>query len=341
MKTMQKTYKAIELPATQANIVKAMLSLHIVEKPMPKPKPGQLLIKMEYAPINPSDIAFMQGGYGISKPMPAVPGFEGAGRVVATGSLTDGPGYLGRMVCCFSQDESDGTWAEYFVAKKSQVMRLEDNMDPKQAACFFVNPFTAWGLHEMTVFNESKTAIINAAGSQVAAMLVYLLKQDNIKCIGIDRKAGRGALLKARGFDEVLVSTETGFADRLKEVLAVKDSATGFDAVGGELSGLMLNALPAYSNLVVYGGLSGKALEGFDALELIFADKTITGFNLSEYLKHLEDNDIENISEVLSALILEEQFQTRIQLAVPMTEIVKGMRQYLSSMSDGKVLISF
>jgi hypothetical protein len=91
----------------------------------------------------------------------------------------------------------------------------------------------------------------------------------------------------------------------------------------------------------VYGGLSGKALEGFDALELIFADKTITGFNLSEYLKHLEDNDIENISEVLSALILEEQFQTRIQLAVPMTEIVKGMRQYLSSMSDGKVLISF
>lgn len=55
------------------------------EIPIPTPKDGEVLIKMESAPINPSDLAFLKGHYSSDKPFPCVPGFEGSGVVVASG----------------------------------------------------------------------------------------------------------------------------------------------------------------------------------------------------------------------------------------------------------------
>ncbi len=139
-----KTYKALELTACNPNLVKAMLGLKIVEKSIPRPAEHQLLIKMAYAPCNPSDIAFLQGAYGVSKTMPTVPGFEGAGFVKAVGPGLDPDAWLGKLVSCFAQGNNDGTWAEYFIADANQIMPVDSNLDPKQASCFFVNPFTAW-----------------------------------------------------------------------------------------------------------------------------------------------------------------------------------------------------
>ena len=60
-------------------------SLRIETRPVPRPQRGQVLVKMTAAPINPSDLMFLKGLYGVRKPLPVVPGWEGAGRVVATG----------------------------------------------------------------------------------------------------------------------------------------------------------------------------------------------------------------------------------------------------------------
>ena len=78
--------KAIVLPDYNANIIRAMKSLEVREQKIPQPGPGQALIKVAAAPCNPSDIAFMRGGYNISKPVPVIMGFECSGTVVDTGS---------------------------------------------------------------------------------------------------------------------------------------------------------------------------------------------------------------------------------------------------------------
>lgn len=57
----------------------------IKEIPIPTPLNGQVLVKMDSAPINPSDISFLYGGYSTSKPFPCVPGFEGSGTVLVNG----------------------------------------------------------------------------------------------------------------------------------------------------------------------------------------------------------------------------------------------------------------
>lgn len=55
------------------------------EIPIPVPKDGEVLIRVESAPINPSDLSFLKGHYSSNKPLPCVPGFEGSGVVVASG----------------------------------------------------------------------------------------------------------------------------------------------------------------------------------------------------------------------------------------------------------------
>ena len=57
------------------------IGLKVVEKPVPRPKSGQVLVKIAAAPVNPADLAFMNGQYGVRKPLPTVPGWEGSGTV--------------------------------------------------------------------------------------------------------------------------------------------------------------------------------------------------------------------------------------------------------------------
>ena len=77
--------RVLELQNYHEDITKAVEGLRVVQKSTPRPGPGQVLVRIAAAPCNPSDLVFMQGLYGVKKPLPTVPGWEGAGTVVASG----------------------------------------------------------------------------------------------------------------------------------------------------------------------------------------------------------------------------------------------------------------
>ncbi len=83
-------------------------ALRVEEQPVPKPGPNQVLVKVAASPINPSDLAFLEGDYGFRKQTPVVPGFEGSGTVVAVGSGVMGKYLNGKRVACISQGKGDG-----------------------------------------------------------------------------------------------------------------------------------------------------------------------------------------------------------------------------------------
>jgi len=132
--------KSIVLPAYNKNVLRAMLSLQTQEKSIPSLKADEVLIKTHAAPVNPSDVAFIQGAYNIIKTLPAVPGFEGSGIIVDAGK--NAKKLTGNKACAFVQSDTDGSWAEYFVANKNDLIILKEEMDLDQASCFTVNPFT-------------------------------------------------------------------------------------------------------------------------------------------------------------------------------------------------------
>lgn len=55
-------------------------ALRVERRPVPRPGPNQVLVRIAATPINPSDLAFLEGQYGFKKPTPVVPGFEGSDR---------------------------------------------------------------------------------------------------------------------------------------------------------------------------------------------------------------------------------------------------------------------
>lgn len=93
--------RVIELENYHEDITKAVEGLRVVQNPTPQPGPGQVLVRIEAAPCNPSDLVFMQGLYGVKKALPAVPGWKGAGTVVASGGGMMGNWLKGKRVARF------------------------------------------------------------------------------------------------------------------------------------------------------------------------------------------------------------------------------------------------
>src|SRR5215468_4564735 len=87
-------------------------SITLAEIPVPRPEPGEVLVKVFASPINPSDLMFIQGLYGFKKPLPAVPGFEGSGTVVEAGARMSARFPKGNRDTCAAADANitDGTW---------------------------------------------------------------------------------------------------------------------------------------------------------------------------------------------------------------------------------------
>ena len=101
--------RSIVLPAYNKNVLRAILNLQIQEKELPVPGDNEVLIKTHAAPVNPSDIAFIQGSYNVVKTLPAAPGFEGSGIIADAGKHARH--LIGKKVSSFVQDDRDGTYA--------------------------------------------------------------------------------------------------------------------------------------------------------------------------------------------------------------------------------------
>lgn len=330
--------KKIVLPEYKKNILRAILSLQVVESEMPKPAKNEVLIKLHAAPCNPSDIAFMEGGYNVVKTLPAAPGLEGSGIVIDAGEGAEN--LINEKVCFFSQDERDGTWSEYLCLNKKNLVVLHEKMDMDQAACFAINPFTARGLLDIALLHSVPCIIQDAAGGQVAAFVRQMAGEHNIKVIDIVRKKESFDSLKKAGARNILLEHDPDFDKNLHRLSDKLEANLAFDAVGGNLTGKILNAMPEGSEIVVYGGLSNQPVAGIDPLGLIFKDKIVSGFNLADWREMLDDDYFDVISKEMQSRFMEGTYKTRIQSRTDFDHITEGLRDYLRQMSSGKILIS-
>jgi NADPH2:quinone reductase len=119
-------------------------ALRTEERPVPRPGPGEVLVKVAASPVNPSDLSFLDGNYGIKKSLPVVPGLEGSGTVVSAGGGMMGRYLMGKRVACIAS--GDGLWADYVVTRSSLALPLDSRVDLERGAMSVVNPLTAVAL---------------------------------------------------------------------------------------------------------------------------------------------------------------------------------------------------
>jgi NADPH:quinone reductase-like Zn-dependent oxidoreductase len=233
-------------------------SLAAVDFSVPPLRSGQVLIKLAATSIGPADLMFLKGQYGITKPLPVVPGFEGSGTVIASGGGLMGRGLMGRRVACLAPEDGHGTWAEYMVTSTDLCIPLFKRISFEQAAYLVINPMTAFALLEIARTGGHSAFVQTAGASTLGLMIARLAPRFQLTGIHIVRRPEQVQQLKSLGCEHVFDSNDASFQKRLAEACNKSKASIAFDAVGGELTRRLTLAMPPGSRIVVYGALADE-----------------------------------------------------------------------------------
>jgi NADPH:quinone reductase-like Zn-dependent oxidoreductase len=260
-----------------------------------EPGAGELIVRVEASPINPSDIGLLLGPADISsiraegtpdrpvlvarvpeERLPAVAGRlgqalpvgnEGAGTVVRAGA--DQQHLIGRKVAMIG----GGMYAQYRRIPARDCIVLPDDATAAEGASLFVNPLTALGFVETMRAEGHKAIVHTAAASNLGQMLVRICQADGIPLVNVVRSAEQEKLLRQLGATHVVDSSTAGFTADLENAVAATGATIGFDAIGGgKLAGQILAAmekaasrnLESYSR---YGSNTPKQVYIYGALD--------------------------------------------------------------------------
>ncbi len=318
---------------------KGSSNLNIERIPVPKPGPGQVLVRMAYAAVNPSDLGFIRGLYGFKKNLPAVAGFEGSGTIVAAGSGLIPTLLCGRRVACAaaSPNIQGGTWAEYLVTDAKSCVPIQKHISLQEAACMLVNPFTAWALMQIARQNGHQAILQSAAASALGQMIIKLGQHLSIETINIVRRDEQIEMLRKLGAKHVLNSNDENFTVKLREICHDLPVSLGFDAVAGDLSSQMLHAMPDNSRLLVYGALSERPCRvNYDSL--IFKGQSVQGFWLSRWFEKMNIFTLLLHANKVQRLLATD-LQTVIHKQIVLEDILSEIVLYSKQMTSGKLLV--
>jgi NADPH:quinone reductase-like Zn-dependent oxidoreductase len=313
-------------------------ALRVEQRPVPEPGANEVLVKVAAAPINPSDLAFLEGQYGFKNPLPVVPGQEGAGTVVAVGPGPMGRYFLGKRVTCLWGGVGNGVWAEYaVVSARGGALPLFDSVSLEQGAMAVVNPLTATAFLEIAKKGGHKTIVLTAAASALGQMVNRLGRSAGVQVISIVRREAQVELLKQQGATVVLNSSEAHFDQELRDVCQQHDARLAFDAVAGPMTGRLLNALPQRSKVTVFGGLSLAAVQ-VDPSQFVFKKKSVDGFWLGPWITE------KNLIQILrmwrrAQQLLTTELSSEVRARYTFQEAKKAVQAYLSQMTGGKILL--
>ncbi len=311
--------------------------LRLAERPVPRPARGQVLVRMSAAPINPSDIAFTKGLYGVRKPLPAVPGFEGSGVVVASGGGLLSRLQLGRRVACSSLPTEGGTWAEYMLASGAGCVPLRRIVSLEQGATLLANPLSAWLLLDMARRGGHRAAVSSAAASMLGRMLLRLALRFNFPVVHVVRRQEQVDLLRSLGGSHVLNSSDPGFEEQLRATCRELDATIAFDAVSGQMTADLLMAMPRGGHVVVYGGLAFEAIP-LSPGAFVFHNGTVSGFWVSQYTRRLGPRRMLTTLYRLQGM-LGGDLRTEIRQRLPLDQVPDVFGSIDQGASLGKTLI--
>jgi NADPH:quinone reductase len=248
------------------------MELSLVSTSIPKPQADEVIVRIEAAPINPSDLGLLLANAdwtqakvsgSADEPVVTTPistnalqamvarldismpvGNEGAGRVIEAGSSEAAQALTGKTVAVLG----GAMYSQYRCVKVSQCLVLPEGSAADGASCF-VNPLTALGMVGTMRREGHKALVHTAAASNLGQMLNRLCLADGIALVNIVRKEEQERVLKAAGAVHVCRTDSSTFLKDLTDALVATGATLAFDAIGGgPLAGQILGCMEAAVN---------------------------------------------------------------------------------------------
>lgn len=274
------------------------LQISLVDVPTPEPAADEVVVRVEAAPINPSDLGLLIGAADMStakasgtKDAPVITakvpeaamramagrldesmpvGNEGAGVVIRTGASDAAKALMGRTVAMIG----GAMYSQYRTVKVRECLPLPEGTTPAEGASCFVNPLTALGMTETMRREGHKALVHTAAASNLGQMLNRICIKDGIPLVNIVRSKEQADILKTIGAKHVVDSTAPSFLSDLTNALVETGATIAFDAIGGgRLAGDILNCMETAINKTAkeysrYGSNVHKQVYVYGALDV-------------------------------------------------------------------------
>jgi len=305
--------------------------LQIVERQVPQPGHGEVLVRVAAAGLNYSDLMQREGVYPGGPKPPFFPGVEAAGIIEAVGPETSEL-TIGSRVACIAQQ---GAQAEFLLARCEACVVLPDLLSFPAGSAFLIQYLTAYhALITAGDIREGETLLVHAAAGGVGTAAVQIAKAFGLRVAGTASTAEKRERVRRLGADIAVGYDE--FEAAIAEFTRGLGPQIILDTVGGEVTRRSLKILRPSGRLVL-AGLSAREASPIDSLKLLFRSQTVIGFHLNRIF---ERRDLVKLSvSRLLEWIADGKVKIQVGHTFPLTGIRDANALMAGRASYGKLVL--
>ena len=305
-----------------ARLVDYGKALEVQRVDLPEPGPGEVLVELRFAGVNPVDRYLAEGRIGRDGPLPRTLGSEGSGRV-------DGKPVL---VCSAALGaQRDGTWAEAVVVPKEDVFDAPERADEQEVAAMGVAGLTAWNLVSLAELAPDDRVLVLGASGGVGLPLVGLAASTGATIWGQTGSERKSAAVEAQGAQRVVVCDAAGLADSIRDYRPT----VVFDPLGDSFTAAALPVMEPQGRLVLFGASAGAQAD-VNLLALYRNGLRILGY---AGLRLTNEQRRRGLEAALGALS-----DGRLRIPIGHVAPLEGVNEALKSLADrsitGKLILS-
>ncbi len=311
--------------------------VEVVEIDTPDAGPGEILCRIEAAPIAPSHLLTLSGGYGALPDLPAIPGNDALATVIGIGSgvarFREGDQLL--------LPRGPGGWRQYATVRaEAATIVFPPGGDPLQLSMLLANPPTAYLMLTRYVrLQPGDWVIQNAANSSTGQYLVEIARHYGWRTVCVVRREGTEETLTACGADVVLVDGPD-LAERVAAATGGADIRLGIDAVAGAATARLAACLAPGATIVNYGLLSGEPCQ-MPPSDVVFREITLTGFWLHKWLTEKSiAAERDQMYALMRDLVVQGVLHAAVEATYPLTKASEAVAHAMRDGRSGKILFT-
>jgi putative PIG3 family NAD(P)H quinone oxidoreductase len=306
-----------------------------VERPVPTPAPGEVLIKVEAAGINRPDVFQRQGHYPPPKGAPDILGMEVAGKIVALGP---GPARFkkGDSVCALI---GGGGYAEFAVAPETATLPVPQGLSMVEAAALPETVFTVWhNVFERAGLKSGEWFLVHGGASGIGTTAIPIATALGAKVMATVGSAEKAHICRELGAVRAINYHEEDFVEAVREMTGGNGVDVILDMVGGDYIERDLKAAALEGRIVQIAFLKGSKVE-LDLMRLMLRRLTLTGSTLRVQNAEAKARMAKVIEERIWPLIAEGKFRPVIDSTFPLKDAAAAHRRIDDPAHIGKIVL--
>ena len=310
--------------------------LTLVERPVPQPAPGEVLIRVAAAGVNRPDVLQRIGLYPPPPGAPSIPGLEIAGEVVAAGADVP-PELIGQPMCALL---GGGGYADYAVVPHGQCLPIPLALSMEQAAAMPETLFTVWtNLFERGYASEGDAVLVHGGTSGIGTMAIALGVLFGLRVIVTAGSLEKCAAARALGADVAIDYRAEDFVARVAEETGGKGVAVVLDMVGGDYVARNLKCL-ADDGRHVSIAVQGGAMATIPLFEVMRRRLTLTGSTLRARAPEFKAMVADELARTVWPHVEAGRLKPVIDRTYPLAEAAEAHRRMESGAHVGKIVLT-